>query len=109
MNRHRRTVSTSELESSLHYAQVYLTTDAAAEAYSRRRALRISTARDAKTKRERLEKEMEEMVFLSRHCDGAHSKQITEQLDAVRREWRVANAEERVASLALKSPSLIGE
>ncbi|ORY90199.1 hypothetical protein BCR35DRAFT_328835 [Leucosporidium creatinivorum] len=103
MARHHRSLSTSELQASLQYAQTYLATDGAAEAFARRRALRVSVAEGAKERRKRLEGEM---ALLSQHSKGHHSTQIEQQLARLKAEWRKASADEKAASQALKSPSL---
>lgn len=106
MARHRHSLSANELEASLQYAQTYLAADGASEAFSRRRGLRISVAEEAKERRKRIEVEL---ALLSPHYKGQHSAQIVEQLTRLKAEWRKASADERAASQALKSPSLVGK
>jgi hypothetical protein len=106
MPRHRQSLSLSELQASLQYAQTYLTTDGAAEAFARRRGLRISVAEEAKERRKRIE---QEMALLSQHLQSRRSAQIEQQLARLKAEWRKARVDEKSASQALKSPSLVGE
>lgn len=106
MARHRHSLSTSELQASLQYAQTYLATDSAAEAFARRRGLRISVAEEAKERKKRIE---QEMALLSQHSKSRHSAQIEEQLTRLKEEWRRASADDQTASQALKSPSLVGK